>query len=131
MYLRFKEGSNYELIVNCMGIRSEESTNRAKKKKLSRNKRESNGKRTIWEWNPIKDWTESQVFSYLAERNIPLHPVYKYLKRFSCRVCIFMTQHDLRQVKEHDPKAIDIISKIEDKIGFTMFQAGPINTIIN
>ena len=120
-----------ELIVNCMGIRSEESTNRAKKKKLSRNKRESNGKRTIWEWNPIKDWTEKQVFEYLEQKNIPLHPVYKHLRRFSCRVCIFMTQHDLRQVKQHDPAAIDIISKIEEKIGFTMFQAGPINTLIN
>lgn len=122
---------NDQLIVNCMGIRSEESTNRAKKKKLSRNKRESNSKRTIWEWNPIKDWTEKQVFEYLEQKNIPLHPVYKHLRRFSCRVCIFMTQHDLRQVKQHDPAAIDIISKIEEKIGFTMFQAGPINTLIN
>lgn len=126
-----KNNVKNNLVVSCMGIRSEESTGRAKQKKLSRNKRVSNSVRTMWDWNPIKDWTEQQVFDYLAARNIPVHPVYKYLRRFSCRVCIYMTQHDLKQVAKHDPEAIEIIENIEQKTGFTMFQGGPIRTLIN
>ncbi len=119
------------LVISCMGIRSEESSNRKKQKRLKRNKTESNSKRTIWDWQPIKDWTEQQVFDFLKIENIPLHPVYKYLKRFSCRVCIFMSEHDLNQVAIHDAKAIDIIAQIEENINFTMFQKGPIKSLIN
>lgn len=118
------------VIINCMGIRSEESANRAKAKKLSRIKSMTNSKRTVWDWNPIKDWTEIEVIKYLNSKNIPLHPVYKYLRRFSCRVCIYMTQHDLNQVKINDPEAIEIIDKIENNIGFTMFQKGPIKSLV-
>jgi 3'-phosphoadenosine 5'-phosphosulfate sulfotransferase (PAPS reductase)/FAD synthetase len=89
----------------------------------------TNGRRTVWNWNPILHWKETEVRSYLAERGIPLHPVYQHLNRFSCRVCIFQSDHDLRQVKEHDPAAIDIIAGIEERIGFTMFQRGGIRTL--
>lgn len=119
-----------KLIINCLGIRSEESTGRANQKKLRRNRRETNGKRTVWDWLPIKNWSEKEVLKYLADKDIPLHPVYKYLRRFSCRVCIFMTEHDLRQVHKNDPAAIDIIDSIEKKIDFTMFQKGPIKSLI-
>lgn len=112
------------VIINCMGIRSEESSNRAKAKKLKRNRRASNSKRTIWDWLPIKDWTEAQVFAYLEAKGIPLHPVYKHLRRFSCRVCIFMSEHELQAVAEHDPEAIRIISDIERKINFHMTAGG-------
>lgn len=118
------------LIINCLGIRSEESSNRKKAKKLSRNKSATNSKRTVWDWCPIKDWTEDQVYEYLSLKGIPLHPVYSYLKRFSCRVCIYMTQDDINKVAKNDPDAIEIISNLEDKTNFTMFQSGPIKSLI-
>jgi len=108
------------VVVNCMGLRAEESPARKAKRKLGRNKRESNSKRTIWDWLPIHDWSEEKVFSYLKEKGIPLHPVYSYLKRFSCRVCIYMSMEDLHQVKKYDPEAITIISKIERQINFSI-----------
>lgn len=117
------------VVINCLGMRSEESTGRAKQKKLKRN-RSSNSKRTVWDWLPIKDWKEDQVFKYLADRNIPLHKVYGYLRRFSCRVCIFMTEHDLNQVSKNDPEAINIVDLLENKIDFTMFQKGNIKNLI-
>lgn len=117
------------VVINCLGIRSEESTGRAKQRKLKRNA-SSNSKRTIWNWLPIKDWKEVEVFAYLELKEIPLHPVYNYLRRFSCRVCIFMTQHDVKQVSQNDSEAINIIARIEEKIGFTMFQPGPIKSLI-
>ncbi|TDE15280.1 phosphoadenosine phosphosulfate reductase family protein [Dyadobacter psychrotolerans] len=118
-----------KLVINCMGIRSEESPNRKKAKHLSRNKSMTNSRRTVWDWNPIKDWNSDQVFNYLKMHNIPLHPVYKYLSRFSCRVCIYMSAHDVHQVKINDPEAFKIIEHLENQIGFTMFQSGSITTI--
>lgn len=118
------------VIVNCMGIRSEESSGRAKQKRLKRNSRESNSKRTIWDWQPIKDWTETQVLDYLKEKGIPLHPVYGHLRRFSCRMCIFMGQHEIEQVAKHDPQAIEIISRIEEKIGFSFLQSGYLKDLL-
>lgn len=115
------------VIISCMGLRSEESDNRKKGKKLKRNKRESNGKRTIWDWSPIKEWKESEVLSYLELKEIPLHPVYKYLRRLSCRMCIYMKKHDVSQVRKHDPGAIEIISNIEKKINFSFFKDGFLN----
>jgi 3'-phosphoadenosine 5'-phosphosulfate sulfotransferase (PAPS reductase)/FAD synthetase len=117
-----------DVIINCMGIRSEESAGRSKQKRLKRNTRETNSKRTVWDWQPIKDWKETEVRSYIAERNLPLHPVYNYLNRFSCRMCIFMTKHDVAQVRKHDQAAIDIISAIEKKIGFSFFADGFLET---
>lgn len=119
-----------DLVINCMGIRSEESSGRKKQKRLKRNLRESNSVRTVWDWQPIKDWKETEVLQFLSVRNIPLHKVYKYLRRFSCRVCIFMTEHDVNQVHKNDPTAIDTIAAIEEKIDFTMFQKGSIKSLI-
>jgi DNA sulfur modification protein DndC len=113
-----------QVIINCMGIRSEESSGRKKARKLKRNNRQSNGVRTVWDWNPIKDWTKTEVLAHLEERQLPLHPVYNYLNRFSCRICIFMQEHELKAVKEHDPEAFDIIAKLERKINFHMTTAG-------
>lgn len=115
-----------KVVINCLGIRSSESSNRRKAKTLKRNKSMTNSKRTVWEWNPIKEWSDKEVFDYLELQKIPLHPVYNYLKRFSCRLCIFMSSDDVRKVAVHDPQAIEIVDNLEKQIGFNMFQAGSI-----
>lgn len=117
------------VVVSCMGIRSEESVGRSRQKCIKLDQSLTVGEREVWVWNPIQNWTEVQVRTYLAERGLPLHPVYSHLRRFSCRVCIYMTDHDLRQVARHDPEAIGIIATVEREIGFTMFQRGPIHEL--
>jgi DNA sulfur modification protein DndC len=116
-----------KVIVNAMGMRAEESSGRAKLKVLSRNKSMTNSKRTVWNWHPILYWVEGRVRAYLVEKGIDLHPVYLYLKRFSCRICIYMTEADRQAVAKNDPEAIQIIDEIENEIGFTMFNGIKIN----
>jgi len=36
-----------------------------------------------------------------------------YLRRFSCRVCIFSTDTDLRTIHQHDREAFGIVSSLE------------------
>jgi len=117
------------VIINCMGLRAQESPARAKKNKLGRDRTMTNGKRTVWNWLPIQDWKETEVRSFLADRHIALHPVYSYLNRFSCRVCIYMTKKDLQAVQKNDPQAIELIDRTERAIGFTMFQGGSIKEV--
>lgn len=121
-----RRNCNESLIVNCMGLRAEESPARAKKEPAALNKALTIQRRTVWDWLPIHGWTEGQVRGYLADRDIPLHPVYRYLNRFSCQVCIYMTQRDLRAVREHNPLAFQRIADLEQEIGFTMQPGRPI-----
>ena len=114
------------LIINCMGLRAEESPSRAKKTALALDSMMTNGKREVWTYLPIHHWTETEVRAYLAERDLPLHPVYQYLNRFSCQVCIYMTRRDLLAVKENNPSAFQKIAALERKIGFTMQPGGSI-----
>lgn len=109
------------LIINCMGMRAEESPRRKKMKKLYRDKIMTNSKRTVWNYLPIHEWPVGKVFDYLKEKEIPLHPVYQYLDRLSCRICIYMKKSDILKVKKHDPEAIKIISKLEREIDFSFF----------
>ena len=117
-----------DVIINCMGMRSEESAGRARLPCIRLNEQLTKSGRQVWDWHPILGWKEHEVRLFLAERNIPLHPVYKHLRRFSCRVCIFMSKHDIQQVKLHDPEAIRTINELEQRIGFTMRRDGPITT---
>ena len=107
-------------VVSAMGLRAEESPARAKKEVATWNKRLSLVNRTVVDWLPIQDWTETMVRDHLSAREIPLHPVYEYLNRFSCRVCIFQTDADLKAVYENDREAFEIIANLEEEIGFTM-----------
>jgi 3'-phosphoadenosine 5'-phosphosulfate sulfotransferase (PAPS reductase)/FAD synthetase len=117
------------VIVSTMGLRAQESIGRAKKKCIAQNQRLTVAEREVLDWNPILGWTEDQVLDYLCEREIPIHPVYEHLRRFSCRVCIYMSDHDLQRVRENDPEAIDLLAVLEGKIGFTMFQRGGIQAL--
>ncbi len=43
-----------------------------------------------------------------------------YLRRFSCRGCIFATDHDLRMIHEDGREAFDPVSELEQQSCFTM-----------
>lgn len=118
------------VVINCMGLRAEESPARAKKVILSRDQSMCNSKRTVWNYLPIHAWKETKVRGMLKDAGIDLHSAYSYLSRLSCRVCIYMNDHDLRQVKKHDPEAIEIVSAVEEEIGFTMMHRGSIKELV-
>lgn len=118
-------------VINCLGIRAEESPARAKQPSWSRNKGLSVAGREVWDWKPIFEETLTAVLRWHWDRGERLHPVYVpefhadaapggYLRRFSCRVCIFSTAGDLAAIRQHDPEAFRLVSELEQRIGFTM-----------
>ena len=119
------------VIVNCIGIRSEESNARARLVPLTINQSLTTKQRTVYNWLPIYESTLSDVLGWHWVNAIRLHPVYVpeyhkdgttggYLKRLSCRVCIFSTDADLQAIHLHDRSAFDAIAALERKLNFTM-----------
>lgn len=128
---KYIRGLPHKVIVNCMGIRAEESNARSRLSPLSLNAALTARTRTVYNWLPIFNQTLGDVLAWHWVNAIRLHPVYVpeyhkdgttggYLRRFSCRVCIFSTDADLRAIRQHDREAFDLVSSLEAKMGFTM-----------
>jgi 3'-phosphoadenosine 5'-phosphosulfate sulfotransferase (PAPS reductase)/FAD synthetase len=118
-------------IINCMGLRATESANRAKAKVFSKNKALSKAGRHVYDWLPIHKASLADVLNWHRDSRTPLHAVYVpeyhwdgttggYLRRFSCRLCIFATKADIHAVYRNDRDAFDRVAALEEKINFTM-----------
>jgi phosphoadenosine phosphosulfate reductase len=53
------------------GIRTEQAPTRAGVRKVERDER-----RAIWKFNPLADWTEKDVWRYIAANDQPYHPLH-------------------------------------------------------
>jgi 3'-phosphoadenosine 5'-phosphosulfate sulfotransferase (PAPS reductase)/FAD synthetase len=120
-----------KVIINCMGIRAEESTARAKQNPWKINAGLSIAGRQVWNWMPIFEEKLMEVLRWHWTHQMPLHPVYipayhadetkgGYLRRLSCRVCIFSTDADVKAIYQHDREAFDLVASLEKRINFTM-----------
>jgi phosphoadenosine phosphosulfate reductase len=67
------------------GIRREQAPTRAQSAKLERDER-----RGIWKVNPIADWTEKDVWTYIFKHDLPYHPLHD--RGFSSIGCAPCTQ---------------------------------------
>jgi DNA sulfur modification protein DndC len=128
---RFIRHLNEKIIINCTGIRAEESPARSKQNPWKFDETLSKAGRTVWNWMPIFEESLASVLRWHWQTGNALHPVYApdyhadgtvggYLHRFSCRLCIFATEADIRAIYIHDREAFDLVSGLEKQIGFTM-----------
>lgn len=91
-----------ETIVSVVGIRREESTNRAKtaiSKIDTRYAKPGNRSGTrMLTWHPGVDMTKAEVFSCHERHGLPLHEAYRVYgsSRLSCAFCVLASIGDLR-----------------------------------
>lgn len=112
------------LIVNCMGLRAEESPNRAKANPLKLNTRNSIAGREWYDWLPIHDLTLDQVWQIIREAGQKPHPAYSLgMSRLSCVFCIMASDADLTIAAKHNPQLFARYSAIEQRIGRTMMMS--------
>lgn len=112
------------LAVNCMGLRAEESSARAKKNRFEINKMETlkdPAKRTVYNWNPIFDLTTEEVFDYIRKGGKEPFWAYKENERLSCVFCIMGSKNDLQHGARSNPLLYRAYVELEQKIGHTMF----------
>ena len=120
-----------KFIINCTGIRAAESPARAKQTPWKFDEGMSKAGRAVWNWMPTFTDTLQDVLQWHWFNNVPLHPVYVdklhkdgstggYLRRFSCRVCIFSTDNDIRAIYQNDRQPFGLVAGLEERMGFTM-----------
>lgn len=121
-YMRSRSSSIHA--VNCMGLRSEESTARAKKLSFRFNANESCNHRKVWDWLPIFDLTTVEVFQAIADAGQRPFWTYERNERLSCVFCIMGSLNDLRHGADKNPELYREYVELEKRIGHTMFMRG-------
>jgi 3'-phosphoadenosine 5'-phosphosulfate sulfotransferase (PAPS reductase)/FAD synthetase len=113
----------FSVIVSCMGLRAEESARRAKAATFRRNERNSVAGRDWFEWLPIHDMTEIEVFASIMRGPLVAHHAYALgNERLSCVFCIMGSRNDLRNGAKHHPDLLARYVEIERRTGYTMHQ---------
>jgi len=108
-------------ILNCMGIRAQESSARAKKIPFQRDARNSNGKRDVDIYYPIFNWTLDQVWNCIRKSGVAYHFAYDLgMPRLSCCFCIFAPREALILAGKHNTELLREYVRVEKKIGHTL-----------
>lgn len=86
-----------KLIVNCMGMRAQESSGRSKLVPFKLSERNSKAGREWYDWLPIHALTVDEVFAAIEAAGQKPHIVYSLgMSRFSCVFCIMASEQDLK-----------------------------------
>jgi DNA sulfur modification protein DndC len=123
------KNNNFNVGFNISGLRSEESTMRAKKNPLWLNKELSKAGRTVFDWMPAFHLTTSEVFETIAKAGkIPHHAYGDYYdneqrknQRLSCVFCIMGSLNDLILGAINYPQHYVEMIALERVTGHTMF----------
>ena len=112
-----RTGDTFRLL-NCMGLRAQESAARRKKQALSPNGAFSTQTREVWDWLPIHRWSEDRVWATIAESGIRYHHAYDIgMPRLSCVFCIYAPREALVLAGRHNPDLLDLYVGVEQRIG--------------
>lgn len=105
-------------ILNIMGMRAEESGERAKKIPYRHDQRASNGRRHVDVWLPVHAWTVGQVWEGITVAGTRPHWAYaEGMSRLSCTYCPLASAKDLRCAYRLDPAKGDRYLAVEEGIG--------------
>lgn len=111
-------GGGQVRILNAMGLRAQESPARAKRPALELDKRATNGRREVWNWNPILDWTVEEVWDRIKASGVEHHRAYDLgMPRLSCVFCIFAPKAALIRAGYENRELLDEYVAVEERIG--------------
>lgn len=117
-------------VLNVFGFRAEESPARAKRDPFVANSRLSTKTRKVFDWLPIHDWTEDQVWNRILETGAPYHPAYSLgMPRLSCVFCVFAPKAALMIAGRENPGLLDRYIEIEQEIGHDFQNGKPLSKI--
>ncbi len=117
---RYAKAHGFKVIVNCLGLRAEESSGRAKRPTWKR-MGISNSVATWYEWLPIHAYTTEEVFDTIAAAGQQPHYAYALgNERLSCVYCIMASRNDLQNGGVYHPGLLDEYDALERKTGYTM-----------
>jgi 3'-phosphoadenosine 5'-phosphosulfate sulfotransferase (PAPS reductase)/FAD synthetase len=105
-------------ILNCLGLRAQESPTRARRRPLACNEQASNGRRWVDDWLPLHRWSTEQVWERIRASGVRHHPAYDLgMPRLSCCFCIFSPRSALLLAGKHNPELLAEYVAVEKEIG--------------
>lgn len=117
----YAKSNGFKTIVNCLGLRAEESPGRAKRKAFRKNEADSNSVHTWYEWLPVHDLKAEEVFSTISAAGQEPHYAYALGNdRLSCVFCIMASRNDLRNGAKQHPELLEEYAYLEQCTGYTM-----------
>jgi len=117
----FKFGplSNYavseDLYGFVTGLRMKESDKRSRYKIL-----DNNPLVPVKQINPILEWSDDDVWSYIKDNSLPINPLYKHFDRIGCWCCPFRTDEDWKKIKKIFPERACSFEKLLDDFAVRM-----------
>lgn len=110
-----------KLIINCMGIRAQESPARAKKRRFTFNWQQSKAGRKWYNWYPIFDYKLPDVWATIRKAGQLRHWAYDAgMTRLSCCFCILASQADLKTAAALNPVLYQQYLALEKEVDFTL-----------
>lgn len=126
------EGERPIRILNCIGLRAEESPSRAKRPPLKLD-RKASGKglrKHVDVWLPIQNWSDAEVWAACRASGAELHPAYAAgLPRASCVFCIYAPADALLISAYLHPELLAEYVEVEREIGHDFKPHLPIASI--
>ncbi|MES0301897.1 phosphoadenosine phosphosulfate reductase family protein [Citrobacter sedlakii] len=117
----YAKANGFKFIVNCLGLRAQESPGRARRQTFRKNETDSNSVLTWYEWLPIHELTAETVFATIREAGQKPHYAYALgNERLSCVFCIMASRNDLRNGAMHHPELLEQYAALEVRTGYTM-----------
>ncbi|MER1978536.1 phosphoadenosine phosphosulfate reductase domain-containing protein [Pseudocitrobacter faecalis] len=117
----FAKANGFKLIVNCLGLRAQESPGRAKRQEFRKNETDSNSVLTWYEWLPVHEMKADEIFATIHEAGQKPHYAYALgNERLSCVFCIMASRNDLKNGAAYHPELLDQYAAMEVKTGYTM-----------
>jgi 3'-phosphoadenosine 5'-phosphosulfate sulfotransferase (PAPS reductase)/FAD synthetase len=111
-------------ILNCQGMRAQESTKRALLPVFKNDQRASNGKRHVDIWLPIHGMTEAEVWADIKASNVRHHWAYdEGMPRLSCMFCVLAGESALVRAAQLNPAGARVRAELEIRMDHT-FQNG-------
>lgn len=119
-------------VLNCLGLRSEESSKRAKEPNwIDEQPIWSNAtKRKVTRWLPIQTWTTEQVWTTIRLSGVRHHEAYDLgMPRLSCVFCVYANRGALMVAAKHNRELLDEYVRVEAAIGHDFQYNAPIRDI--
>ena len=109
-------------ILDCMGMRAQESPKRAEKPQFE--VRKDNGNQRVDTWLPIQAWTVDRVWETIRSSGVRHHWAYDLgMPRLSCVFCVFASRDALRIAGRANTPLLREYVAVEREIDHT-FQKG-------
>ena len=109
-------------VICAMGLRAQESQTRARRPTFSLRTDSSapTKGRFVYDWLPIHDWTESDVWDCIQRHGDVYHEAYELGNhRLSCALCVLANLNDLINGAVHNPNTYREYCRIEAVTGYS------------